>query len=437
MGLLSPMRKESRAGSTAPLSPADPALADMFTVVNSASGQNVTADTALRISTVYACVNRISKTVAMLPLNVMKKLPGGGKEIATSHRLYRQINARPNRWQTSYDWRLMTQGHILLRGNGYSRLVSTPGRGLNELIPLHPDRVWPFIITPNGVTYYMYDNSPVPPAGSKLFYQYFPINANTEILTDEEVFHIKGYSVNGIVGMNVVKLMRESIGLSMATEEHGSRLFSNGAQISKIFTHPTKMSDTVYKRMKEQLGKEFSGVSNAHKTMILEEAMKVENISMTMEDAQFLKTRNFQVEDIASFLDVPLILINRSSDKNQTFASAEQIVSLFITHQMTPHFVCWEQQLSRDLLYPSEINDGYYFDFDLRAMMRGDTASRATYLKQRFTMASMSPDDIRVYEGESPTGTEEGKKYYLQSGMMPANMAGTQPTKNTPAAPAQ
>jgi HK97 family phage portal protein len=275
----------------------------------------------------------------------------------------------------------------------------------------------------------MYDNSPPPPPGSKLWYQYFPINSETVILPASDVLHIKGLSSNGIVGRNVIQLMRESVGISMATEEQGARLFSNGAQIGKIFKHPAKLSNETFERLKNQLDK-YSGAENAHKTIILEQGMDIETTTMTMEDAQFLDTRKFQVEDIASFLDVPLILINRSGDKNQTYASAEQVISIFITHQMAPDFVAWEQNLNQKLLYQSEINAGIYFRFDFDAMLRGDTKARAEYLMKRFNMGSMNPDQIRVYEDENPTGTKEGKEYYVQAGVQPVSLIGKMPVAN-------
>lgn len=423
MGLLTPFFEKRAA--TYKLSSGDPELVSMFGGSSSNSAQNVTPETAKAISTVYACVTRKSKTLAMLPLNVMQRLPNNGKVIAETHRCQRQLNAKPNRWQTSYTWREMMEGHRILRGNAYSYILYHPGRGVNELIPMDPDRTWPFIIDERGAIYYMNENSPCPSAGSTLWYQYISLNGTVMVLSDKEVLHLKGHSTNGIVGKRLISLMRESIGLAMSTEEQGARLFSNGAQVGMIFTHPNALSDDTYNRLKKELNTATQGVSNAHKTFILEDGMKMEKATLTMEDAQFLSTRQFQVEDICSFLDVPLILINRSGDKNQTYASAEQIISIFITHMMAPDFINWEQTLNSDMLYDSE-KSTYYFDFNFDFMLRGDTKARGEYLLRRFEMASMSPDDVRIYEGENPTGTEEGKKYYLQSGMLPVDMAGKQ-----------
>lgn len=423
MALLSPLfERRADTGAVLPLSGGDPALTNWFGGGGAThSGQNVNSNTALKISTVYACINRRGKCFAMLPLHVMKKLPGGGHEIAEKFRLYKQLNLSPNAWQTSYEWRLTGMLHIQLRGNFYNYIQSTPGRGLNQLIPLDPDRVWPFVVTPLGATYYMYDNSPTPPANSKVFYQYFPFNGETVIFNASEILHIRGMSQNGIVGKTVVKLFAESGGLAMAMEEQGARLFTNGAQISKVFTHPNKLDDPAFDRLKKQLD-QYTSVENSHRTIILENGMDISSLSMTMQDSQFIESRKFQVEDLCSFLDIPMMLIHRSGDKNQTFASAEVVMQMFVTLSMQPDFENWEQRLKKDLLYDSE--QDYFFKFDFDELMRGDAAARATYFHARFGTASLTPNDIKRKEGESPyTDKPECDAVYLGSGILPAKMA--------------
>lgn len=428
MGLLSPLfeKRASVAASQVNLSAGgDPALIDIFGGKSgmTASSQNVNSNTALKVSTVFACINRRGKCFAMLPLHVMKELPNNGHEIAKKFRLYKQMNLKPNAWQTSYEWRLTGMLHVQLRGNFYSYKQSTPGRGLNQLVPLHPDRVWPFVITPNGVTYYMYDNSPTPPVGSKLFYQYFPLNAMSEIYTADEILHIRGISDNGIIGKTTVKLFAESCGLAMAMEEQGARLFTNGAQISKVFKHPNKLDDVAFDRLSAQLDK-YTNVQNSHKTIILENGMDISSLSMTMQDSQFIESRKFQVEDLCSFLDIPMMLIHRSGDKNQTFASAEVVMQMFVTLSMQPDFENWEQRLKVDLLYDSE--QEYYFKFDFDELMRGDSAARAAYYKARFQSASLTPNDIKRKEGETPYDNEESNLTYVGSGTLPAKLTGLQ-----------
>ena len=423
MGLLSIPRESRGSAPSVTLSPKDPALSDFFGGgINSYSGQNVTSDTAMRVSAVFACVTVLSQTLAVLDKFVKGRRPGGkGRDILWDHRLSEMISSRPNRWQDDFEFYEMGEGHRLLRGNFYARIVMRPGRGPNELVPMHPDRVWPFVITPDGATWFMYDNSPCPPAGAKLYYQYFPINGPTEILLQEEVLHVRGFSTNGIVGMNpIARAAREAIGLSMAAEESGARLFANGAQISKVFRHPQKMSDPVYARMKDQIAK-FSGTPNAGKTMILEEGMDITSLSMTMKEAQFLEVRKFQVEDIAWIFNVPLVLIGHG-DKAPTYASAEQFFMSFKVHTIHPNTSRWEKAMKRDLLYPSEKN--IFIDFDIDSMMRGDAASRSTYLRNRFAMASITPNEGKIYEGENPSDDPAADKLYIMSNMVPLDMAG-------------
>ena len=424
MALLSLPRYEARGTLTPGAKLSDPALIDMWSGgINSKSGQNVTSDTAMRVSAVYACITILAQTLAMLPKHVKQKRDDGGYDLMEQHRLYKMLHNRPNRWQSQYEYFEMTEGMRLLRGNAYSRIVAFPGRGLNELVPMNPDRVWPFIITPNKMTYFMADNSPCPPEGSKLYYQYFSPSGVTEILTADEVHHVRGFSTNGIIGMNpITKVAREAIGLAMATEEQGARLFANGAIISTVIKHPGNMSDITYSRMKEDFNKNIVGAANAYKPFFLEEGMDIANLSMTMKDAQFLELRKFQVEDIARIFNVPLMLIGHG-DKAPTYASSEQFFLSFKVHTMHPNVVRHEEALEKNLLYPSEMGK-IKIDFDLDSMMRGDAVSRADYLQKRFGMASVSPNDVRLFEGENPSSDEGSDKLYIMSNMVPLADAG-------------
>lgn len=429
MGLLSPLF-EKRDSVSPGIHPKDPALYDLwYGGQNTASGQNVTSDSALRVSAVYACVTVLSQTLAMLPKYVKAIRPDGGMDMLPNHRLFKQLHNRPNRWQSSYEYFELMESFRLLRGNAYAKIVSYPGRGVNELVPMHSDRVWPFVVTPAGMTYYMYDNSPAPPAGSKLFYQYFPLDGPTEILAQDEVHHIRGFSSNGIVGMNpITKVARESIGLAMSTEEQGARLFGQGAIYSTVFKHPGRLGDVAFDRMKKEIQDKMTGVGNAYKPIILEEGMDISNLSMTMADAQFLDTRKFQVEDIARIFNVPLILIGHG-DKAPTFASSEQFFLSFKVHTMHPNVVRFEEAMERDLLYPSEVGK-IKIDLDLDSMMRADAVARSTYLKNRFGMASISPNEVRLFEGENPAEDDGADQLYILNQLVPLKDAGIQMKAN-------
>jgi len=420
---------ERRSRVTGSWSLKDPATSELFGGLRAnASGQNVTPDSALRTSAVYCCVSVLSETLASFPKHIKMLRDDGGKDIVRNHRCYTLLHDRPNQWQSSFEFFEMMEGHRQLRGNAYARIIYFPGMKRNEVVPMHPDTVTPFVITPKGTALYLYDTSPPPPPGSKLWYQHTSSDGETEYLSASEVVHVRGYTINGIVGISPIKWAAyQAVGLAMATEEHGARLFANGAQIGKVFKHPKQLSDKAHNHLKEQLnaGGEYAGSWNAHRSLIIEEGMDIAKISMTSEESQFLETRKFQVEDIFRIFKVPLML-GAAGDKAPTFASAEQFMTLFRVNTMSPNVVRWESALNRDLLFSSEVGR-YEVDMDMDSLMRGDVSARAAYLKARFEMASMSPDGVRLYEGENPTGTEEGQQVYLQSGMMPARMAGMKP----------
>lgn len=431
MAILSPIfekRADSLNGATA-LHPNDPALADLWGGGNkSASGQNVTTTTAMRVSAVFACITIHAQTMAMLPKHVKGVRDDGGKDILTGHRLYRQIHDQPNRWQSSFEFFEYMVGCRWTRGNAYAYINFNPGRQINELVPLDPDRVWPFVTTVSGTTYYLYDNSPPPPVGSSLWYQYFPLNAESVIFPSSDILHVRGYSTNGIIGMSpITKAAREAIGLAMATEEHGGRLFSNGARPSLVVKYPGKISEQTFKQMKDAFYDQMVGNSNSGKPFFAEDGMDIQPLSLTSQDAQFLETRKLQIEEIARIFNMPLILIG-AGDKAATYASSEQFFLSFKMHTLQPEVVRFEQAMQRALLYSSEMGK-IVLDFDIDSMMRADAVARGTYLQKRYQTSSITPDGIMIYENENPSGTEAGKKLYIMSNMIPLEQAGQVPAK--------
>lgn len=424
-------RSELLAGYSG-IHPGDPALAELWgSGPNSASGQSVTTTTAMRVSAVFACVTIHAQTMAMLPKHVKSLRPDGGKDILRDHRIYRQLREQANRWQSSFEFFEYMAGCRWTRGNAYAYISYSPGRAQNELIPLDPDRVWPYVVTQDGVRCFLYDNSPPPPAGSQLFYQYFPLNAPMEVYPASDILHIHGYSTNGIIGMSpITKAARESIGLAMATEEHGGRLFSNGARPSLVVKYPGKISDQTFEQMKEAFYEQHVGNKNSGKPFFAEDGMDIQPLSLTSQDAQFLETRKLQIEEIARIFNMPLILIGHG-DKAATYASSEQFFLSFKTHTLQPEVVRYEQAINRVMLYPSE-RGSMTVEFDMDSMMRGDATARANYLQKRFQTASITPDGIRAYEDENPSGTEGGKKFYIMSNMVPLDQAGQNIKTNEP-----
>ncbi len=391
---------EKRAVSLGSAPPRDPVIAEWFGGRATSSGMRVTPDSAMRVSAVFACIKVLAESIASLPLMLYRRLPNEGKAKAADTPLYSVLHGRPNRWQTSFEFREMLTGHIALRGNGYAEIVPANGRAIDQLIPLHPDRVTPFA-DPNGT----------------ISYAYIPKEGGQRIILPGEMLHIRNMTDDGITGLSPIRLQREAVGLAMATEEHGARLFSQGTQVGGVLKHPGKLTDEASKRLRESWEARYSGLAGAHRTVVLEEGMSFEKLGMTNEDAQFLETRGYQLEEIARIFRVPLVLLQHG-DKASTYASAEQFFLGFVIHTLRPWLVRWEQALARDLL-PQQTD--LFAEFLVEGMLRGDIGSRFKAYAIGRQWGWLSANDIRAFENMNPLPEEEGGLYLTPLNMTPAD----------------
>jgi len=355
------------------------------------SGIEVNPDNALKISTVYACVKVLAESVAQLPLIIYQRQADGGKNRATNHPLYSVLHDQPNVRQTSFDWREMMMGHLLLRGNAYSQIVPGPRGFADQLVPLNPDRMKVELL-PTGIPQYIFREKS---GGSRIF-------------RDEEIFHLRGFSSDGITGMSVITLAREGLGLALAAEGYGARFFSQNAQPGGILEHPGKLTDEGAKRISDSWKKAHTGMAGAHQVALLEEGMTWHQMGMTSEDAQFLQTREHQVEDIARWFRVPLHMIGSTSKVTSWGTGIEQLSLGFVIYSLMPWLKRWEQTITRDLIIATQ---AYFAEFLVDALLRGDQASRyAAYATAR-NWGWLSVNDIRTLENLNPI---EGGDTYLQ-----------------------
>lgn len=364
---------------------------------SSATGLTVNAETAMRNTAVYACVKVLSESIAMLPLILYKRLPNGGKERDTEHPLYRLLHDEPNRWMTSFEFREMLMGHCLLRGNGYARIVYSNAGIPIELVPLHPTRVTPMLKS-NG----------------DLYYQYISKTGGTMTIAGEEMFHLRGMSSDGLVGSSAIQFTKEAIGLALATEEYGARLFGSNARPSGILTHPGKIDENAAKRLKDSWRAAHSGLGNSHNTAILEEGMKWEQVGMSSEDAQFLETRKFQLEEIARIFRVPPHMIGDLS--RSTFSNIEHQSIEFVVHTLLPWVKRWENAICRTLLSEEE-KKIRFFEFLVDGLLRGDLKTRYEAYAIGRNNGWLSADDVRVMENMNPLEDDQGDIY-----LVPVNM---------------
>jgi len=391
MGFLSDI-KENREKASGIANPAK-WLVDMFNP-NSTSGVTVTEENAMQNSAVYAAVRVISETVASLPLNVYRE-KDGVKEKAKNNYLYSLLHNKPNNLMTSFTWRETMMAHLLLWGNHYSQKEIDNSGKIVALWPLLPSKMR------------------VKKHNNKLYYNYYPDNGEKITYSMREILHISGLGFNGLKGKSVIKMAREAVGLGLAAEEFGARFFSQGAQPGGIIEYPGRMSDEAYKRYKKDVNKKYGGLGNSHKIMVLEEGLKYNQTGIPPDDAQFLETRKFQIEEVARIFRVPPHML--ADLERATFSNIEQQSIDFVVNTIRPWLVRIEQTLNDKLI--SSKNNKNYIEFVVEGLLRGDSQARAEYYNQMYQVGAMSPNDIRKKENMNPI--DGGDQYFVPLNFIP------------------
>jgi len=386
----------------------------------SAAGQNVTIESALRYSTVWACVRAIAETVASLPCITYRRRPDGGKERATEHRLYELLHDQPNAEQTAMDYWETVMVHLLTWGNHYSQ-VERDDYGTRALWPLDPSRV-----------------SLARDGAGRLIYNYRKRDGTMQDppFAFADIFHVHGLSWNGTLGLSVIGYARETIGLGLSLDDFAARYFGQGTHASGVLQHPGKLSDPGHKRLIEDWKEAHAGPVNAHKAIVLEEGMTWAATSIPPDDSQFLQSRQWQAEEIARWYRVPqhkIGLLNRATNNN-----IEQQAIEFVTDCIRPWLVRLEKSIRRDVI---QIGDGkrtLFVEFLVDGLLRGDLASRYAAFATARQNGWMSADDIRLIENQNPLPNGEGKVYWMPVNMQNAE-AGLKPPAPAPppAQPAQ
>ena len=390
-----------------------------FYMGGSTAGKNVTERSAMQMTAVYSCVRVLSEAVASLPLHVYKYRSDGGKEKAIDHTLYRLLHDEPNPEMTSFVFRETLMTHLLLWGNAYAQVIRNGKGEVIALDPLMPNRMQ---VNRNekGQLYYQYttssDDAPT-------------MEGSTVVLMPEDVLHIPGLGFDGLVGYSPIAMAKNAIGLAMATEEYGAKFFANGAAPSGVLEHPGTLKNP--DKVRESWNATFGGSHNANKVAVLEEGMKYTPISISPEQAQFLETRKFQINEIARIFRVPPHMVGDL--EKSSFSNIEQQSLEFVKYTLDPWVIRWEQSLQRTLL-SSEDKKEYFFKFNLEGLLRGDYASRMSGYATARQNGWMSANDIRELENLDRIPAELGGDLYLINGnMLPLENAGAFADINTSA----
>ncbi len=381
-----------------------------FYTGGSSSGKAVTERTAMQMTAVYSCVRILAEAIAGLPLHLYRYTEDGGKEKAIDHPLYLLLHDEPNPEMSSFVFRETLMTHLLLWGNAYAQIVRN---GKGEVIALYP--LMPNKMTvdrdKDGQLYYTYQRSSEEAPTMK---------GSSVILRQQDVLHIPGLGFDGLVGYSPIAMAKNAIGLAMATEEYGAKFFANGAAPSGVLEHPGTIKDP--SRVREAWQSQFGGSTNSGKVAVLEEGMKYTPISISPEQAQFLETRKFQINEIARIFRVPPHMVGDL--EKSSFSNIEQQSLEFVKYTLDPWVIRWEQSIQRTLLTPEE-KTGYFVKFNVEGLLRGDYQSRMSGYATARQNGWMSANDIRELENLDRIPAEEGGDLYLINGnMLPLQYAG-------------
>ena len=367
--------------------------------IPTASSVPVSEYTALQSTAVYACTRVLAETVASLPLPVYRRLPGGGKQRDYGHPLYPILQDEANPEMSAFSFWETMMGHILLWGNAYAQIERTPAK-VTALWPMRPDRM-KIRRDPGGLTY-VYKKAD-----------------STEVeISSDFMLHIPGLAFDGVMGYSPIALAREAIGLAQATEEFGARFFGNDARPGIVLQHPGVLSPEAKTYLAESWASKHQGVSRSHRPAVLQEGMTIKEIGIPPEDAQFLETRQWQLNEIARVFRVPPHLIGDLS--KATFSNIEHQSIDFVVHSVRPWLVRIEQAIKRSLFLPSE-RSTWFAEFLVDGLLRGDIAGRyAAYAIGR-NGGWLCPNDILEKENMNPLPGEQGNIYLVPLNMVPAD----------------
>lgn len=341
-------------------------------------GNGVTPARAESVSTVYACVSAISETIATLPLVLYRREGDDGRERAKDHPLYKALHDSPNGNQTALEFREQMQAAVLLKGNAYAEIIRGYDGQVRELLPLHPDRV-NVLALENG----------------RLGYEYTDTKGRVRRLLQDEVFHLRHRSDNGALGVSPITAAREVVELALAERDHGNSTFRNGTRLSGILKFPAKLNPAQRKTIGDSWNSQYAGGANAGKTALLEEGVEYQTVSMTLEDAEWIASRQFSVEEVCRLFRVPPTIVGDLRHGN--YSNSVEMSRQFVVLSLRRHLTMWEQAISRCLL--TEAGRRIYFaEHSVEGLLRGDSLNRAQFYQRALEDGWMDAGEVRQLE---------------------------------------
>lgn len=376
------------------------------------SGEPVSNDTALGLSTVWACNKVISEPIGFLPVNMMRE-KNGQKEPATGHPLYSALKYAPNDEITTQNFTELLTSHSVLQGNGYAQIIRRSGTGVAvELHPIQPQMVFPDR-EKTGQKRLVYvvreDRQP-----NKTY--------TVERDKPQDILHLRGLGWDGVQGYSVITMARQSLGTALAQERNVANFYAKGGRVPYVLKHPAKFpDDKAFEKFAANWEKSYS---DPHKAPILEGGLDYQQIGISAADAQLIESRQFTIPDICRWFSVFPTLVGDLS--RATFSNIEALADQHVRFTLMTHITRWEQELWRCALTPEEKRHGYFFRHDLSALLRADFLTRMQGYAAMLQMGKNSINEVRAFEGENPI--EGGDEHFVQVNLAPVqNMQGATP----------
>lgn len=362
--------------------------------------QGMSSTRAMQLVTVFSCVRVLSESVGMLPFKLYRQ-DGRNKTEAVDHPLYRVLTMAPNSYMTAQEFWELLVACLCLRGNFYAYKVTLYG-DVQELLPLDPGIVQPVLNDDWTVEYKV------------------SFKTGMQTLGQDKIWHVRLLTLDGLNGLNPVAYARRTLRLAASTEEHGEKLFDNGAITSGVLETDETLEEGSFERLKKQFNEEHVGLENVHKPLILEAGLKWKPISLNLEDSQFLETRKFQRDEICALFRVPGYLAG--SMEKMTLNNIEHLGMSFVNTSLVPIFTRVESRVRVGLLKPDD-QATHYGKFNAGGLMRGDVKGRYESYAKGINWGILSPNDCRDLEDMDP---REGGDVYLT----PLNMTAQPESSN-------
>lgn len=358
------------------------------------SGVQVNNESALRYAAFFACLKVLAEDVGKLPIKLYKERPGRGRDVAKDHKVHRLISRRPNDFMTASEFWEMCVAHVVLRGNFYAYKVMV-GDEVEELLPLNPGSVKPKLRD-----------------DWSLWYDVTFANGKRDVLPASQIFHVRGLTLDGVRGLSALEYARETLGLGIAAERHGAKLFVNGANPGGVLETEHTLKDEVFERVRDSWNEKHTGLDNSHKVAILEGGLKWASVTMTNTDAQWLENRKHTDNQLCGLLRVPphkIAILERSTNNNIEHQSLD-----YVNDGLMPHLNRIENRIRISLLNERDEED-HFAKFNVAALLRGDMKARSQFYKDMVSIGAYSPNIVLEFEDMNP---RDGGDIYLT----PSNM---------------